>query len=297
MPIRVLVVDDSRATRRFICRVVELSGIEVEEFLQAGDGEEALALLRGDPVDLVLTDINMPKMNGEQFLRAMKSEPGMSRIPVVVVSTDATDNRRARVFALGACGYVFKPVTPEALQRELDRVLQDRSSVPSVSPVCPIRPSSTGSEPLLNSVTAHALETMCFTAMDGVVTPPEQPDFSHAVSVKLRFGGDAVGWLGLAITSEAAVTMTSNFFGCEEGEVQADQVESFAGELANVICGSVLGWCKTDGHFELCTPEPASVPLEGGAENQCTMTYLVEDGAIRVSLEIGLVDSVNLVHA
>jgi hypothetical protein len=158
--------------------------------------------------------------------------------------------------------------------------------------------SAGGAEPLLHSVAAHALETMCFTALDGVVPAPERPDFSDSVSVKLRFGGDAVGWLGLTITHGAAATMTSNFFGCAEpDEVQADQVESFAGELANVICGAVLGWCKADGHFELCAPELTGIPLDAGADTQCTQTYLVEGGFIRVGLEIGLVDSVNLAHA
>lgn len=270
-----------------------MSGVEVSEFLQAGDGEEALDLLQNqsEPVDLVLSDINMPKMNGEQFLRAMRAVPGMNEIPVVIVSTDATDSRRARVFALGARGYVTKPVTPEALSQELERVLADtRKPENPAWPVCPVMVTEKGAEPLLNSVTAHALETMCFASLDGVLEG-EMPGIEDSISVKMHFNGDAIGWLGLTLTYEAAAMMTANFFGEEGPEyIKPDQVESFAGELANVICGSVLGWCKHDGHFELGMPEVVPDPMVTGADFS-TMTYEVEGGAIRVSVELSLVEA------
>ena len=123
MAIRLLIVDDSPAMRAFIRRVVKLSGIDVEQYFDAGDGEEALAQLRANPIDAVLTDINMPVMNGEEFVRTMRAEGPCQSTPVIVISTDATSNRIHAMQALGAVGYLQKPFGPEQLRNELDRVL------------------------------------------------------------------------------------------------------------------------------------------------------------------------------
>jgi len=122
--LRVLIVDDSPAMRAFIRRVVQLSGLEVAAFLQAGEGGEALQLLAREPVDVILTDINMPGMDGGQFVGRLRQDPALSAIPVVVVSTDATAERMEQMLALGARGYVTKPFSPEVLRTELDRVLE-----------------------------------------------------------------------------------------------------------------------------------------------------------------------------
>jgi two-component system chemotaxis response regulator CheY len=122
--LRVLIVDDSPAMRAFIRRVVQLSGLEVTAFLQAGDGGEALQLLVREPVDVILTDINMPGMDGGQFVAHLQEDNVLSAIPVVVVSTDATSARMDQMLTLGARGYVTKPFSPEVLRAELDRVLE-----------------------------------------------------------------------------------------------------------------------------------------------------------------------------
>ena len=123
MAFRVLIVDDSAAMRGFVRRVVELSGFEADIFLEAGDGKEALDLLSANWVDVVLTDINMPNMNGEELLSSMSADETLSTIPAIVVSTDGTDLRRSRMQELGARGYVRKPFTPEELRAKLEEVL------------------------------------------------------------------------------------------------------------------------------------------------------------------------------
>ena len=124
MALSVLIVDDSPAMRAFIRRVVQLSGLEVAACFQAGDGGEALELLAGKRVDVILTDINMPGMDGGQFVAPCSRIGLLQAIPVVVVSTDATSGRMQQMMALGARGYVTKPFSPEALRQELDRVLE-----------------------------------------------------------------------------------------------------------------------------------------------------------------------------
>ena len=124
MPYRVMIVDDSRSMRTFVRRVMDLSGFEVESCHYAANGAEALALLKQQGVDIILTDINMPEMNGEDFVRQIEQQDELRSIPVVVISTDGTENRIQRMLDLGAKGYVVKPFSPEALRAELERVLE-----------------------------------------------------------------------------------------------------------------------------------------------------------------------------
>jgi len=123
MGLQILIVDDSPAMRAFIRRVVKLSGIEVENYFEAANGAEALERLAANPVDAVLTDISMPVMDGEQFVRKMREAGPFQSTPVIVISTDATIHRIHTMRALGAVGYLQKPFGPEQLRDELDRVL------------------------------------------------------------------------------------------------------------------------------------------------------------------------------
>jgi len=123
MAYRVLIVDDSPAMRAFVRRVMALSGFEVSDCLEASNGEEALAVLRAQWVDSVLTDINMPGMDGEEFLRRLAADDVLRSVPVIVISTDSTASRVSRMMSLGARGYLTKPFQPEDLRQELERTL------------------------------------------------------------------------------------------------------------------------------------------------------------------------------
>jgi len=123
MAFRVLVADDSPAMRLVIRRVIQLSGFALERVFEAADGRQALDVLRREAVDIVLSDINMPVMNGEQFVIALQADNNLKELPVVIVSTDATRHRIERMLELGAKGYVTKPFQPEILRAELERVL------------------------------------------------------------------------------------------------------------------------------------------------------------------------------
>lgn len=128
MAYSVLIVDDSPVMRSFIRRVLGLSGFEVGECMEAGDGAEALTTLSTHRVDVILTDINMPGMNGEELLRRLCADGVLKRTPAVVISTDATNERIVRMIELGAQGYMSKPFTPENLREELERVLGERDA-------------------------------------------------------------------------------------------------------------------------------------------------------------------------
>jgi two-component system, chemotaxis family, chemotaxis protein CheY len=123
-PLSLLIVDDSPVMRSFIRRVLAISGLPEHEITEAGDGEAALRVMEQRRVDVVLSDINMPKMNGSELIRTMRGEPALKEIPVIVVSTDSTAQRMASMRAHGARGYLSKPFPPEALRAAIERVLE-----------------------------------------------------------------------------------------------------------------------------------------------------------------------------
>jgi two-component system chemotaxis response regulator CheY len=115
----VLVVDDSAAIRKILQRVLRQTGMAIGNVFEAGDGEEALAVLNSQKISLVLSDINMPKMDGIQLLAAIKAAPAWSAIPVVMVTTEGGEAKVGEAVRLGAAGYVRKPFTADQIKEKL----------------------------------------------------------------------------------------------------------------------------------------------------------------------------------
>ena len=112
MAINVLIVDDSAVMRAMILKTMRMSGIELGEVYQAADGQQGLEALNAHWIDLVLLDINMPVMNGEQMIERMQAEPDLKNTPVIVVSTEGSEARIDRLKSQGA-RFVRKPFSPE----------------------------------------------------------------------------------------------------------------------------------------------------------------------------------------
>ncbi len=117
----VLVVDDNRVMRSMISRAVTLSGLPVSRIDSAGNGREALFKLGGGGFNLVLLDINMPVMDGEQFLHALRADPRLNATKVVVVSTESSPARIRSLRGLGA-DFIHKPFRPEELIAAVGRL-------------------------------------------------------------------------------------------------------------------------------------------------------------------------------
>jgi len=123
MTYKMLVVDDSLPMRAIIIRTVKASGFTDTEFLQAGNGEEALKMLGNEWLDLVITDYNMPDMNGVALIQEMKKDDILKAIPVLVVTTEGSRPKVEEFIQEGAAGYVKKPFTPEDIRFELTKIL------------------------------------------------------------------------------------------------------------------------------------------------------------------------------
>lgn len=127
MAYSVLLVDDSETIREAMVRAFAMTRLPMDEILRAGNGAEALEIVKNRWVDLVLTDINMPTMGGEELVRAMKADAELSDIPVAILSSDGSRSRIERLNELGIVGYLRKPCRPEAIRDLLHSVLGEWS--------------------------------------------------------------------------------------------------------------------------------------------------------------------------
>jgi two-component system chemotaxis response regulator CheY len=119
MPVDVLIVDDSAAIRKILQRMLRQAGLDLGKVLEAGDGIEALEKLSSQPVDLILSDINMPNMDGIQLLSILKSSAELKHIPVIMITTEGGEAKVMEAVQLGATGYVRKPFTADQIKEKL----------------------------------------------------------------------------------------------------------------------------------------------------------------------------------
>lgn len=129
MSYNVLIVDDSKSMRKVIKKILHLSGMRNGEFLEASNGQEALEVLESHWVDLILSDIHMPVMDGLGLLHALKENEMWKDLPVVFVTTEANEVRLKEVLALGARGYLRKPFRPEDIRPLLAKIMGENNEL------------------------------------------------------------------------------------------------------------------------------------------------------------------------
>jgi len=115
----VLIVDDSTVMRKIVERSLRMAGLELERVVEADNGATALRLVRQGLPDMIFSDINMPTMDGLEFVRQLRSVEGADRIPVVMITTEGSQSRVIEALALGAQGYIRKPFTPEQVREQV----------------------------------------------------------------------------------------------------------------------------------------------------------------------------------
>ena len=123
MSFNVLIVDDSNTMRAVIKKVISISGFKMDQCIEAGNGKKALDVLTDNWVDVIISDINMPKMNGFELLKKLKEDDLLKNIPVILISTESSEKRMQDAFDMGAKGFIKKPFTPEAVKKILYEVI------------------------------------------------------------------------------------------------------------------------------------------------------------------------------
>jgi two-component system, chemotaxis family, chemotaxis protein CheY len=119
----VLIVDDSAAIRKILRRVLQQAELPIGQVYEAGDGLEALESLKKQKVQLILSDINMPNMDGIQFLGKVKANDEWKHVPVVMITTEGSQAKVMEAVQLGAVGYVRKPFTAEQIKEKLTGIV------------------------------------------------------------------------------------------------------------------------------------------------------------------------------
>ena len=119
---RFLVVDDSSTMRRIIINTLNKLGYT--ECREAGNGKEGLDALSANPVDIVITDWNMPEMSGVEFVRAVRSNDATKPMPVLMVTTNAAEGDIVEALKAGVNNYVVKPFTPATIKEKIEAVLK-----------------------------------------------------------------------------------------------------------------------------------------------------------------------------
>lgn len=116
----IISVDDSATMRRMVAFTLKTAGYDV---IEAADGLEALNLLKSRTVDLVLSDINMPNLDGLELTRQLRRQPGFSRTPIILLTTESDPGKKAEGRAAGATGWIIKPFNQEQLLAVIAKVL------------------------------------------------------------------------------------------------------------------------------------------------------------------------------
>jgi len=127
MTIRALIIDDSSVMRKIVERSLRQAGIDLAPVLEAGNGAEALVDLQENQVDLILCDVNMPVMDGLEFIKQLPGVPNAKDVPVVMITTEGSESHVVQALSSGARGYIRKPFTPEQVREHVVPVLAGKS--------------------------------------------------------------------------------------------------------------------------------------------------------------------------
>ena len=122
-PLDVLIVDDSAAIRKILQRVLRQTDLNLGEIKEAGDGTEAVEILKDRTFGLILSDINVPQMDGLQLLARIKEMEHLKNVPVIMITTEGGQGKVMEAVQLGATGYVRKPFTADQIKEKLAGVI------------------------------------------------------------------------------------------------------------------------------------------------------------------------------
>lgn len=121
--VRALIVDDSSVMRKIVERSLRQAGINLSQVFEASNGAEALAVVKESKVDIILCDINMPVMDGLEFVKQLPSVDNAKGVPVVMITTEGSEGHVVQALSAGARGYIRKPFTSDQVKEHVMPVL------------------------------------------------------------------------------------------------------------------------------------------------------------------------------
>jgi two-component system chemotaxis response regulator CheY len=121
----ILIVDDSKTARMILKQCIEISGFRDRTFIEARNGEEAWQMLQDQKVDMIITDLTMPELDGCALLQRIKATPALVSISVIVVTSASNPARDAELIGLGAAAVLAKPVSPALVYKTLSLFMKN----------------------------------------------------------------------------------------------------------------------------------------------------------------------------
>ena len=238
----ILIVDDSGILRKVMRKAIGQLGVPPERIREAADGRQALDALAEAPADLILLDLHMPEMDGQEFATHKAADPELSKIPFVVVSTEANAQRLMEMVELGALGVLRKPFEPEDLRRMVQDYLSDEVMGQAAEP----EPEALRGEDLdglsrsdLEGLLTRTLERTAF-----LLTEPEEVELTEgeAHHAHITYTGSAEeADVFLSASSGFLRELAASLLGMEEDDPSLDDelVEALS-ELANIVAGEIV---------------------------------------------------------
>lgn len=242
--INVLVVDDSQTVREVIVKTLNVAGLELREVFQAENGKQALETMEDKWVDLVISDINMPVMNGIELVERMQEHDIIKTIPVVIVTTEGSQKRITHLAEKGVKAYLRKPFSPEQIREIVDGILEGKNA---------------GAQHCaeLGEVFPEVAEKMAFMFAENVEDDEFPDEVGDPVEARISFVGPSKGVITMAVSKSMCPVLAANTLGIDAAdEGAAEKGLDSLKELLNVVCGNVLTRIAGDEPvFELSIPE------------------------------------------
>jgi two-component system, chemotaxis family, chemotaxis protein CheY len=269
----VLVVDDCDLIRRMILKTLRMAQVPLGAAYEAGNGREALGILESNWVDLVLTDINMPVMDGLEMLRRMRGSEDLAEIPVIVVSTEGAAPRLSELEEIGIAAYVRKPFTPERLRDVISGVTTDWAQ--------------TEHDGMLSEIFQMVLEQFVFMYGQPVTKDMLGEPGDDLMVARMMFAGGHGGAMALAAPAALCAEMAANVLGDDAPASAMEQGADALAEVLNMACGHVTSSLEAEAGVDLSPPSVSRLPRDEWDEMERaghSVAFLVEEHPVLLSL-------------
>ena len=245
---RVLVVDDSRVMRSIIRQALSFGGVEGEQVAEAGDGLEALDAFPSVQPNLILCDVNMPRMNGVEFLKKLEERGELRKVSVVMITSNTNEQVKKNLLHLGAKALIAKPFSVQSLHTRLEPYLAEGTVVEQE--VASFETVTSASMPAdvsgaIDEAVEEAMEMMAFVGVERLeeFSLPQPPLYI----AKIQIDGTCSGNLVVATTREVASDLILTLTGEDSGGENRVLCDGIA-EIANIVAGNFLeAYHATDG--------------------------------------------------
>ena len=241
---RIAIVDDSGTARMFIRKCLSIIGFSQATFIESADGKEALDSIIETPVDLVVTDLAMPVMDGETLLRWIKDSPQHSHIPVLIISSAGNDAKVAELLEAGAFGVLAKPVSPANLLQTLEPIIDQQEDIQNEW------------QKMMETAVSDTMENMAFIEAFPSSTEPQAENEQDLLWATLLVLKPIHHEFRLEMPKKLLSKIAATVYETDSDHPpSAQHIHDLLAELLNTIAGHFLRNTMPETSFKISTPQ------------------------------------------